>query len=955
MKSINFLIFTLLCCFLPVQQVQPKIHDIRTMAGWYNCFHDDSKHLTPFNGFVWWETKFIEKMFRFGNIITQEKKRGNGGAWTEATDGDATIRLLYELFQDIEGTLHLVQEKTHFAYYLTPELTGKMLHLLQDPVSTIETMSAEENQKICSLESKKIVGILRIIPGATTQEKLDALHANQKYHAQCQNLYTQLFQGLFKMNLESSLVVSVGKSTKREIIKSANKFADLFTNALLESHDLPSIEEQKFIAYTPGYILLSFMYAKADNADQFRAYTAQLPPAVLKENAQEILNTKKFDNAWSCEQFDKVDKQFIQEHYEEICFTQINDQFYKLQTPLLREHRAEVIIQGFSFVSCAEEAIYNFILAILSKVGLYNIETKIFDLDNFEHQMIAWLGEKGHVYNSVTLKNKLNQLRGFLEKFNDPLLMHSQASLQAWAEFVSDRDGIKYSRCIATDGSGKEIEQKQLGSPFIYPVKNQHIGKLDSSREKNRSESWILCELAGYPSMFVNVTNDLLGLDCENFESICKLFDFSIEANTDVTENFTDKFIMDRVLGKVIFNLKTIINKQHLLLRLSTTTGHASFINGYEQEDPNMEFELTGERAEHFSILKYALSNFIEDHQSFHFLMLYSSYDIGNSPYNTNIKTLTNQASWFNYHFWFARNLFLENVHMESLIGLALAEELTFCHKLAHEKFELLISKADHQAGRLIPETVNKRARNNLWLLQLCEAVKEKSEAELYKIVEVLIRTILNISPIDSLAQYDLLINFINYLFEQTLHDDILYFTAEALILFCYINLVAPNLLKVCIEKKLQALFCQPLPENPEQRSNILNKEFEILINATRSFKRSTDSQQCNDSLYQCIECIFERMQFIFEKGTSDEVESGILKLCEVCKYFYNATLWENGLAIEYIKKTFDKKCLPLIQYLEQNSNFFSEKVGQDFFDKHMKKIKKYRNGMKTWYWCTII
>lgn len=997
MKLINRLILAFVCLFFSAQQAHSKIQDIRTMAGWYDCFQEGRKRFSPFHGFVWWETKFIEKMFRFGFIQTQEKNRGNGGTWTEAISGDATIRLLYELFQNIEGTLHLVQEETHFAYYLTPELIGKMLHLLQDPISTIATISAKENQNICSLENKKIAGILRIIPGATPQEKLNALHTNQKYHAQCQNLYIQLFQSLFKINLESSLDASVGKSTKREIIKSANKFADLFTKALSESHDLPSIEEQKFLAHTPGYILLSFMYAKVDNIDQFKAYIDQLSLEAIKENAEEILNTKKLDNAWTFQQFDKADKKFIQEHYEEICFTHINDQFYKLQTPPLREHRAEVIIQGFKFISCAEEAIYNFILAILSKIGLYDTKAKVFDLDNLEHQMISWLNEKQYLYNPVHLKNKLSELRSLLEKFNDPLLMHSQASLQAWTEFVSDRDAIKYSCCISTDGSGDQLEKKELGSPFAYPKAEQYLGNQDYYREKNRNESWMLCELAGYPSMFVNLTNDILGLDCNNFECICKLFEFSIKANADEVQKCTDEYIRNRCWNGnpgIFFNVKTIINEQPLSLRFLTTTGHASVTNNQFAGEYDQFPDVLATR---FTILNYAINNLSQDHLSCHLLMLYSFYENAFCGlYDNSLKILSNLKSVIKNHCWFARNLFIERVHIHALTDLITADESTFLHAFLQQKFEGFIQKPYHETKFLITEIIDKNLRNDAWILQFCEAAQKKNihdanlshyllryllnfydqlklEANTYnrilkhikfffqetkpsEIVGMLITNLLNFTHvIDSSVLYDFFIQIIDLLFEQTMHNEIFYFATQSLILSSCDLIEGQNLFKIYIEKKLQALFCQPLSDDLEQRSSILHKELEILIKAATALNRFSSSQAYNDLLYQCIKPIFERFQFIFEKGTNDEIRLGIQKLCRVCKIFCDTVSLINNSKIKHVKQAFEEKCLPLIQLLEQNGNFFTERVGQEFFDKHMEKFKKYRTEIRAWRICTII
>ncbi len=976
MKSINFLIFTLLCCFLPVQQVQPKIHDIRTMAGWYNCFHDDSKHLAPFNGFVCWETKFIEKMFRFGYVQTQEKKRGNGGTWTEAISGDATIKLLYELFQDIEGTLHLVQEQTHFAYYLTPELIGKTLRVLQDPAWAIQTLSTQANQKICFQENKKINGILKIISGKNQAEKLTALHTNPKYQAQCQNFYTQIFQGLFKINLESSLNESVGKSTKREIIKSANKFADLLTHALLESHDLPSIEEQKFIAYTPGYILLSFMYAKADNADQFRAYTAQLPPAVLKENAQEILNTKKFDNAWSCEQFDKVDKQFIQEHYEEICFTQINDQFYKLQTPPLGEIRFGGTIHNFHFISCSEEALYNFVLFILSKIGLYSTTNKIFDLENLEAQMSSWLENKQFRHDTAKLQSSLNDLRSLLEKFNTPQLIQSKECMQAWVEFVSNRDEIKYSRCVATDGSGDEVEKRMNESSFMYPKNGKNYSDAQNYREKSRDGSYELCELTGNPSTYVNLISQLLGLEFLSFEQICETFDLTIK-NRENLENFNDAYVRELYSNNkpvLRLNLETSINNQPVFIKMIATIGHTYFINQLK------EMPLYSSS----NVSEYLYKKLFEDNQSNNLLMLYSSCPIANRSHNLP----ESLPIRYHQHLWFCRNLLVEEKQNTGILQLARNNTSPILKTLAQLQFENLIQYNAARSESLISSILFSGDKLDEWMLDLCQSIKKdeaydyssslwidllryflrfhsqtdpenitrgklieymqyfaKKESDVDAKIRLLLVNLLNSEELQSDAdRYELLAQLINIFFDTPTQRNASYLLAIHELIFELKdhNPKPTGLLREILGHQKNSLFCSELPEDNHQKKLSLELEAKILNGAMLRFKTfyKNENDENKEILKEIIKIVLERISKLLKMDDSTFIKIGIKRIYDICSQFNEM---KNDKIIQEI---FLEKCLPLIQYLETYPNYFILKIRQDFFNSYVSWLTYYRTEM---------
>ncbi len=128
------------------QEYQSTSSKITTMRGWKDCFKVEKQYLSPFRGFIWWETKFLEKMFRFGNVDTKEVPRKIGdGVRIEATSGDSTILFLYKLFQNAADTICFINEPTHIAYYLNPKLIGKILNCLENPLTVIEWITNEEN------------------------------------------------------------------------------------------------------------------------------------------------------------------------------------------------------------------------------------------------------------------------------------------------------------------------------------------------------------------------------------------------------------------------------------------------------------------------------------------------------------------------------------------------------------------------------------------------------------------------------------------------------------------------------------------------------------------------------------------------------------------------------------------------------------------------------------------
>lgn len=612
-----------------------KIYDVRSLTGWYNKFQDDKKHLSPFLGFVWWETRYVEKMFRFGNVLTQKKARSAGGMRISAQEGNATILLLYELFQDVAGVLTPINEESHFAFYLTPRLIGTILDMLEDP---FDLLTKEESNSRKSINRFK---------GQTLRDKFNNFLHNKDFP---KNLEKSLQEFVWKC-VETD--VEKDKKIRGDVKASCNKFITLLVKALQESSDLVKSEEPKYLSKTPCHILTAFMYARANHTHDFFEYLNAFRTSPVKFEWQEkefIEYTRKdLDNEFiglaSGER-----QAWLELKYEEIALSEIVEQFYAIDLQLGDEHPEIKLEQANgTFKACSEIAIYNLVRFILLKIGVYDTKNKQYDLENLTLRLQQWIDDKNAQGGNYSCDaEKCQKLSDHFQKNNPALNMDSDA-LFKWVKFVSNRADIKYS-------FANKAGEKFVGNPFV------RIGDL-SVEDKNRlgdESSYrildealgddFLYELAGYPSMYINLLNDLLGLNCNNFQEICNLFELSIK-NGDLNR-FTDSamqqsyehggpgitLVLESAIGKAKFTITVQASVGH-----ATVTGQAS--GEYQASMQIFSYLLRGYQA--------FLSGIYDKGEAFSpFMMLFSSLPEMNPSFAPRTPSRAHT-----YYFWFLRNL----------------------------------------------------------------------------------------------------------------------------------------------------------------------------------------------------------------------------------------------------------------------------------------------------------
>ncbi|MBT5021634.1 hypothetical protein HON01_02335, partial [Candidatus Woesearchaeota archaeon] len=170
MKKINKtnvvgLFSVLITMFASNTNVYTWPRNVSQIKGSYDCVRDGFKHLSPFKGYLWSQTKLTEHYYDFGNAQVDYDDRGNVSN-VRKKDSDATIQLIHRLFYKDTGTFRCTRADA------TNHFTAKTIGII---LATIETASEKDLQQQLSQK------IREDIPAAFTQKsanKIGKLIAN---------------------------------------------------------------------------------------------------------------------------------------------------------------------------------------------------------------------------------------------------------------------------------------------------------------------------------------------------------------------------------------------------------------------------------------------------------------------------------------------------------------------------------------------------------------------------------------------------------------------------------------------------------------------------------------------------------------------------------------------------------------------------------------------------------
>jgi Leucine-rich repeat (LRR) protein len=496
---------------------------------------------------------FDEPMFRsffetiFRDAIDQKKMSEN-----EKKDFVTIKRTLYNLKKDF------FWNSTYAAFFNDPK-----------------------NEKIATLFGKDQAGTLQWIKAITTA-KIDTLFKflakeYQEIAKVPHKKINEVRQQLIDKKINDLAKKFEQKSThEKHAIQAIKELATIVIGALKESGNIKSDLEQKYPLHTPYFLILSLLYEKAQKVDDLYAYCNALPKEYLKNKWLDIIQTAKNLNVNLPTLVENLCKsQFNQKTinltYENLCFAEIQGQIQRQTLPLFSKFKEISLVTNMgqiSFDPCVEIAIYNWILVLLTRLGLYDKATQTFNTNNLLNSLKTLCDQKKIPFD----EKKLEPLKAFFEKYNKAIPLNEQAIIE-WSKLVSNIPGIKYYQAKKKDAEA--IIEKEYKTAMLHLEPDIKDATIYGTNVKALDKSFYLYEAAGNPSTYVKLTNHLLGLQCKTFEEICNLF----ELNGDKLELIDDNHLYANTPTTITTDLNGSIEKNSFKIKISFTKGHSACSN----------------------------------------------------------------------------------------------------------------------------------------------------------------------------------------------------------------------------------------------------------------------------------------------------------------------------------------------------------------------------------------
>ncbi len=461
------------------------------LADTYSILKKEHQHLSPMFGFVWYKRGILANYYLHGN------------------DEDATIKLIRKLFYIIGDhvELNVTNKRSNVARYLRPNIIGSIFAAIesdqfkqapdnqakvdllvytlkkeQQPLGQAINTTAFRNQVKTMTKNIKPMFEKNIKKDAfvnflltTTNEKELRRWKQKPYFAQLQETEVQEEDRRSLVEVPEADVTQWFVQQKRPIkeliqrqistrVKSMTeklqsdtlevkfkKFAQLIVDSLQETD--PLLPDVKYLPFTTHTILLTYLYAKAQDRQEMKGYFDALAD-FLKEDA--VFNVEQASyGIQTYETFRDDSAQWLKNEEEVVLFFENDDRFEKaifsgVAGPMYERRFAEITNdygaseytfdnKSHRFTNCAENSLRNFFNIVLKKSG---------DI-TFDLSLLTQSGK-------VNLKDnaKAEKFRQFYEDFKTIDFIDASSAHNAWNQIVDGIASVGY--VIRPDSSRNE-------------------------------------------------------------------------------------------------------------------------------------------------------------------------------------------------------------------------------------------------------------------------------------------------------------------------------------------------------------------------------------------------------------------------------------------------------------------------------------------------------------------
>ncbi len=304
---------------------------ITEMHGAWDALSENAKHCSPLIGTIYWNTRYIKKLYYFGNAIQTNPRNELTFA------GDKTIEVINRLFLEIQGSFNLSTNKDYVAAHLSPKIIGTI-------IGTLESY----NHKDTHILATKLITIITNHPDYKT-----SILTEKK--TRTTNHGTKVFSTKTQKSRLTALCTAIAESLSEQ-----------------GWHD-----NQRYPPHTTHAILLSALYRKANNRQDLQHYFEALQATVTcnKPAQSAIFNNYTFNNAtpYKTKELESIHEQKFSTIIFEKYIIGGLFHFYRQPLPKIFKYK-NVQYKKTTYPNCVESIIRN-----LCNIALYNNKTETFN------------------------------------------------------------------------------------------------------------------------------------------------------------------------------------------------------------------------------------------------------------------------------------------------------------------------------------------------------------------------------------------------------------------------------------------------------------------------------------------------------------------------------------------------------------------------------------------------
>lgn len=587
----------ILLCLLAPTACQTKPMSYSDMFGWYNNIKDEYKELSPFHGFVAFETGFIKNLYLLGNL----EYTGNlGERYVKITGGDATVKLVHNLFHLVINEFDITTLATSPATYLDAQAIATILKEFHDPTSeknleesitnaiqeSILRDHLKDNPSIDQLNTciKEVQSHLKIITNNNTLSLVNAIKEFNKIKFQDlekikQRLPTgtrvakaEAYDDLKKIHTKNIVEIkSLTKIFQSPLYTDAKKLGDLIIEAAKECGFFNKESEAKYPGCYFYWIFLGYLYCKSttdkDKIPAFHTYANAFTPSILN-NQQKWKAPSSLDPKNPLQAAKSIEDAVAR--YEEFAYHKINNlknrafppmvryKRIKYQTPTYPEHEAE-------FATCVETMMFNLFQILLMKAGMFNCSTQRFDTTHFDTQFKTIFNTASSQLPVIETTDETATLTQ-IKKFFDNLYAAEELSdekMIEWCKILANQKNIVYKN-KAGDKQEKFYFFKE-DSDVVNTIKDKDI-TLQAVTDKD-----YIYEIKAFPSNILRALNDIFDTDFTTWKELLTNLRLTVQAeNTQDPFNHTYTLIIESQAYQETFNLE--LKSTHGTLSMATNS-----------------------------------------------------------------------------------------------------------------------------------------------------------------------------------------------------------------------------------------------------------------------------------------------------------------------------------------------------------------------------------------------